>query len=35
MDRMRGARRFVASPEVPGAKVESGVADTPDICFLT
>lgn len=28
------ARAFVSSPDVPRAKEESGVVDTPDIYFL-
>ncbi len=31
---LAGARRFVTSPEVPGAQVASGVVGTPDIYFL-
>jgi hypothetical protein len=29
------AKRFVFSPQVPGAQQESGVLDKPDIYFLT
>ncbi|MBZ5628665.1 MAG: cyclase [Acidobacteriia bacterium] len=29
------ARAFVSSPEVPRAKEDSGVVDTPDIYFLS
>jgi hypothetical protein len=32
---LKKARAFVTSPDVPGAKQQSGVVGEPDIYFLT